>query len=156
MGIRRDGTHYVRSLLRSPEGLLGLLALGTLAAHLVVAMTTAYGLHRDEYLYLAYGRHLDWGFIEGPPGIALVAAGLQATLGTSLAAVRLVPALAHGVLVLLTGLIARELGGKRFAILVAGLAALQQCKVNLESIRPAGSLNERRALSATDSAGIWR
>ena len=124
MGIRRDGFHYVRSLLRSPEGLLGLLALGTFAVHLVVAITTAYGLHRDEYLYLAYGRHLDWGFIEGPPGIALVAAGLQATLGTSLAAVRLVPALAHGVLVLLTGLIARELGGKRFEILVAGLAAL--------------------------------
>ena len=124
MGIRRDHIQNVRALLRSPEGRLGLLAVGTLAVHLVVAMTTAYGLHRDEYLYLAYGRHLDWGFIEGPPGIALVAAGVQSTLGISLVAVRLVPALAHSVLVLLTGLLARELGGKRFAILVAGLAAL--------------------------------
>jgi hypothetical protein len=124
MGIRREDLHTARVLLRSPKGLLGLLALGTLAVHLVVAMTTAYGLHRDEYLYLAYGRHLDWGFIEAPPGIALVAAGLQSTLGTSLVAVRLVPALAHSVLVFLTGLLTRELGGTRFAILVAGVAAL--------------------------------
>jgi len=28
---------------------------------------TNYGFHRDEYLYLAEGQHLDWGFMEVPP-----------------------------------------------------------------------------------------
>lgn len=118
--IRRN----FRDVWTSPGMLVAILAFATLAIHALVAVTTAYGLHRDEYLYLALGRHLDWGFLEVPPGIALVAAGLQSTVGTSLVAVRLVPALVHALLVLVTGLLARELGGGRFAILTAGLAAL--------------------------------
>lgn len=114
----------LRNVLGSTKGLLGLLALTTLGAHVIVARTTAYGLHRDEYLYLSFGRHLDWGFLEAPPGIGLVAAGLESTIGTSLVAVRLVPALVHAALVCITGLIARELGGNRFSILVAALAVL--------------------------------
>lgn len=79
--------------------LLAVLAASTLLVHLRAAFLSVYGpapygLHRDEYLYLALGRHLDWVYLEVPPGIALLAAALQVTVGTSLVAVRLVPALA--------------------------------------------------------------
>lgn len=107
----------------SSRVLVGLVAV-TLGIHLVVAATTSYGLHRDELLYLAQGRHLDWGFLEAPPFIAALARTLQETIGTSVFAVRLLPALAGAVLVLLTGLMTQSLGGGPFAVLLAGLCVL--------------------------------
>ena len=80
-----------------------------------------YGYFCDELYYLACARHLAWGYVDQPPLIALVVAIVRAVLGDSLAAIRFLPALAGAGKVLLTGLIARELGGKRFA---QGLAAL--------------------------------
>ncbi len=68
-------------------------------------------------------RHLDWGYVDAAPLIAAYArAGLA--LGGSLAALRILPALAGTALVALTVLIARELGGGRYAQLLAGLAVL--------------------------------
>ena len=67
------------------------------------------------------GRHLQLWRMDFPPAIALVAEAVRATLGDSLQAIRLVPALAGTALVLLAALIARELGGGRWA---QGLAAL--------------------------------
>jgi len=59
--------------------------------------------------------------VDQPPLIALAARVACALFGDSLQAIRLLPALAAAGKVLLTGLIARELGGRRFA---QGLAAL--------------------------------
>ena len=59
--------------------------------------------------------------MDQPPLIALVAKIARVLLGDSLAAIRFFPALAGAGMVLMTGFIARELGGKRFA---QGLAAL--------------------------------
>jgi 4-amino-4-deoxy-L-arabinose transferase-like glycosyltransferase len=67
------------------------------------------------------GRHLRLWRMDFPPAIALVAEAVRATLGNSLLAIRLVPALAGTALVVLAALIARELGGGRWA---QGLAAL--------------------------------
>jgi hypothetical protein len=103
--------------------LIGVVA-ATLTLHIVVAATTSYGLHRDELLYLAQGRHLDWGFLEVPPLIAALGRILQETIGTSVVAVRLFPALAGAALVLLTGLMTRMLGGEPFVIGIAGLCVL--------------------------------
>lgn len=82
------------------------------------------GFHRDEFLYLALGRHLDWGFWSNGPFIGWVSWAAQTFAGDSLTAVRLIPALAGGALVLLAGLMVRELGGGRFAQLVCGTAML--------------------------------
>ena len=62
--------------------------------------------------------------MDQPPLIALVAWLVRAVLGQSLAAIRLLPALAGVAEVLLTALIARELGGKRFAQALAALSVL--------------------------------
>src|ERR1035441_8161952 len=74
-----------------------------------------YGYFVDELYYLACSRHLDWGYVDQPPLIALVAWMVRAVLGHSLAAIRLVPAFAGVAEVVLTALMAREVGGKRFA-----------------------------------------
>jgi hypothetical protein len=69
----------------------GLAAL-KLGLHLFTNAVTPYGFHRDELLYLAMGRHLRlWG-MDFPPAIALLAELARSTLGDSLFAVRLIPA----------------------------------------------------------------
>src|SRR5258708_128243 len=80
-----------------------------------------YGYFRDELYYLACSRHLDWGYVDQPPLIALIAWIGRSLFGDSLPAIRFFPALAGAATVALTALTARELGGKRFA---QGLAAL--------------------------------
>jgi 4-amino-4-deoxy-L-arabinose transferase-like glycosyltransferase len=100
-------------------GLLAGLGLVNLVAHLLVAQN--YGYFRDELYYVAAGRHLALGYVDFPPMIAIVAALVRLTLGESLFALHVVPAIVGAVLVVLTGLMARELGGGRFA---QGLAAL--------------------------------
>jgi 4-amino-4-deoxy-L-arabinose transferase-like glycosyltransferase len=67
---------------------------------------------------------LDWGYVDQPPLIALVTWVWRSMFGQSLAAIRLLPALAGVAEVVLTAMIARELGGKRFAQALAALAAL--------------------------------
>ena len=83
-----------------------------------------YGYFRDELYYLANGEHLGFGYVEHPPMIGLVAALVRATLGDSLFAIRLLPAVAAGLTVWLAGAIAREFGGRRFAQVLAGLATM--------------------------------
>ena len=87
------------------------------AAKLVIHLYTNrhYGYFVDELYYLACGDHLAWGYVDQPPLIALVAKISRSIMGDSLAAIRLLPALAGAGLVLLTGFMACELGGKRFA-----------------------------------------
>lgn len=97
------------------------MAAAKLALHLAVNATSPYGFHRDELLYLAMGRHLRLWRMDFPPAIALLAESVRALLGDSLIALRLVPALAGAAVLVLAALVARELGGGRWA---QGLAAL--------------------------------
>jgi len=83
-----------------------------------------YGYFVDELYYMACSDHLDWGYVDQPPLIALLTKIARLLLGDSLPAIRLLPALAGAGTVLLTGLIARELGGGRFAQGIAALAVL--------------------------------
>jgi hypothetical protein len=99
------------------------LVLGITAAKFLVHLYAGrnYGYFVDELYYLACSRHLDWGYVDQPPLIALVTWLVRMLLGDSLPALRFFPAVAGAAEVALTALIARELGGKRFA---QGLAAL--------------------------------
>ena len=98
------------------------LAAGKLVIHLYAGRH--YGYFVDELYYLACSRHLAWGYVDQPPLIAAIAWLVRRILGDSLPAIRLLPALAGAGEVALTALIARELGGKRFAQGLAGLAVL--------------------------------
>ena len=83
-----------------------------------------YGYFRDELYYLACGEHPAWGYVDQPPLIAWIAWLLQHTIGTSIWALRLLPALSGVAITILAGLLARELGGRRWAMFLASLAAL--------------------------------
>jgi Dolichyl-phosphate-mannose-protein mannosyltransferase len=99
-----------------------LIAALYFAAHLLTA--TRYGYFRDALYYLACADHLDWGYVDQPPLIALFAWIAKHTLGTSLPALLAWPALAGAGRILLTAAFARELGAERFGTaLAAALAA---------------------------------
>ncbi len=83
-----------------------------------------YGYFVDELYYFACGDHLAWGYVDQPPLIALVAKTSRLMFGDSLAAIRFLPALAGAALVLLTGFMARALGGNRFAQAFAAFTVL--------------------------------
>ena len=96
------------------------------AAKLLLHLFTSvrhYGYFRDELYYFDMARHLDWGYVDAAPLIA-VYAKIAMLMGGSLAALRILPALAGTGLVALSSLIARELGGGRYAQFLAGLAVL--------------------------------
>ncbi len=104
---------------------------GVFVAWLVPALTLlfhlatwqGYGYFRDELYYLANGRHLAFGYVDHPPLIGLIAALVMNTLGSSLFAIRLLPAVAAAVTVYVSGRLAREMGGTTFGVVAAQLSA---------------------------------
>jgi hypothetical protein len=110
--------HHVESL--PPLAVPVLVALCTikLLVHLFTSVRH-YGYFRDELYYIDMARHLDWGYVDAAPLMA-VYTKVAMLMGGSLAALRILPALAGTALVALTILITRELGGGRYAQLLAG------------------------------------
>jgi hypothetical protein len=98
--------------------------LGALAVFVQMVTNGRYGYFRDEFYYLAASDHLAFGYVDFAPLIAWLAHASRAVLGDSLHAIRLLPALALGAEVVLTGLITRELGGRRWGMLLACLSVL--------------------------------
>ncbi len=108
----------------APAPAVRLLAgLGAIKLLLHLALAGRYGYFRDELYFLDCGRHLDWGYVDHAPLIGLWAS-LALLFGGSLPALRVLPALAGALLVVLTGLLAWRLGGGRFAQGLAALAVL--------------------------------
>jgi len=98
------------------------IALADLLFH--IYFNNRYGYFRDEFNYIACGDHLGWGYVDQPPLIPLLIHISRAVLGDSLRAIRFIPALASSLLVVQTAVLARELGGRRFAILLSAICAL--------------------------------
>jgi hypothetical protein len=96
------------------------LALAKLIFH--VATNRQYGFHRDELATLNDARHLDWGFVAYPPVTPFVGRIELVLFGTSLTGFRSAAALAQCLAILLTAAIARRLGGKTAAPVIAAVA----------------------------------
>ena len=101
-----------------------LLALAgvSFTAHMLVSGN--YGYFRDELYYIADGRHLQGGYVDQPALVGWLAALLRVTVGNGLVAIHVIPALACAAIIVIIGLMAREMGGGRVAQLVAGAATL--------------------------------
>lgn len=97
-----------------------LLGLGAAQVLLHVITNGNYGMFRDEYYYLACANRLAWGYVDQPPFSIWVLAGWKAIFGQSVQAIRILPALCGAVLIVLTGAIAAQLGGGRWAQFFAG------------------------------------
>jgi hypothetical protein len=101
--------------------LIAAIAAVQFVAH--VATNGHYGMFRDEFYYLACANHLDWGYVDQPPLSIAILAAWKAIAGDSVQAIRILPALAGASVVVLAGMLARELGGGRFAQGFSALAA---------------------------------
>src|ERR1700676_126730 len=102
------------------------ILIGLCTAKLLLHIFTSvrhYGYFRDELYYLDMARHLDWGYVDSAPLIA-VYAKTALWMGGSLGALRILPALAGTALVAISMLIRRELGGGRYAQFLAGFCVL--------------------------------
>jgi 4-amino-4-deoxy-L-arabinose transferase-like glycosyltransferase len=95
------------------------VAFGSVAVLLYYA--GQYGMHRDEMYFVVAGRHPAFGYVDQPPLTPLLNAVSAAVFGATAAGIRILPALAFGVVVLLTAAIAREFGGGRRAQTIAAL-----------------------------------
>ncbi|WP_166206793.1 glycosyltransferase family 39 protein [Cognatiluteimonas telluris] len=107
---------------RQRRTLWWLLTLALLRFALHVALNGRYGFHRDELQVLTDARHLAWGFVAYPPLTPAFGRLELALFGTSLTGFRVFSALAQCAAMVLAGLIARELGGRRWAQLLAAVA----------------------------------
>jgi Dolichyl-phosphate-mannose-protein mannosyltransferase len=80
-----------------------------------------YELQRDEYLYYQQGLHFDLGYLENPPLLSYLGM-ISSWFGGSVTWIKLWPCLFGAGTVVVTCLIAAELGGKLFAQFLAGLS----------------------------------
>ena len=98
--------------------------VGIAAAVALVHVVTngRYGLHRDELQVLSDARHLDWGFVPYPPLTPFVERIALSLFGLSLVGLRMFSVIAQAAAVVVTGLMAYELGGGRLAQVTAALA----------------------------------
>jgi 4-amino-4-deoxy-L-arabinose transferase-like glycosyltransferase len=101
--------------------ILILLAVTRLALHLFT--NSQYGFHRDELAVLDDARYLAWGYVNYPPLTPFIGRVALGLFGTSLVGIRFFSALALSIVMVLTGLMTRELGGTIRAQMVASLAA---------------------------------
>ncbi len=125
--VRRDGSRGATQASQSDT--FPRLARGPVfvaaAALLVIELVASprYGLHRDELYFLACAHHLAWGYVDQPPLVPAVAWMANGLIGPFAWSLRLLPALGGAASVVLTGLMALELGGGRGAQTISSVAA---------------------------------
>jgi hypothetical protein len=110
---------FVRSIWSAPSLLL---AGASLVLHLLA--NGHYGFFRDELYFIVCGDRPDWGYVDQPPIVPLLASWSHAIFGDFLLGFRLLPALVMSATVALTAEFAGEIGGGRFAQWLAGLCVL--------------------------------
>jgi len=112
----------------SDTAILIYVALATILTQLLCG--GRFGFHRDELATLEDARHLAWGYVAYPPITPFFGRLSLILFGTSVSGFRFFAAVAQAASVVLTGLMARELGGRRGAQLVAAAAAIPFCLVS--------------------------
>src|SRR5512145_540453 len=101
--------------------ILFLLGLALFLLHMFT--NHQYGFHQDEMVVVDNAYNLDWGYVEYPPVTPFLTRITLSIFGLSLVSARTFAALAQSIAMVLAGLMARELGGKRTAQVIAALAA---------------------------------
>jgi MFS family permease len=116
-----NNTESSRRTAGSRANTMVLAAIALAVAVIHVLTNGRYGFHRDELQFLSDARHLDWGFVAYPPFTPFVERiGLE-IFGISMVGLRLFSVIAQALAIVVTGLMARELGGGRLAQIAAAL-----------------------------------
>ena len=117
-GVKQKESPWYR---RDITWLAGLAILKVLI-HLPVL--TRYGYHHDELYFIACGRHPAFGYVDHPPLVPWIAGLMTSVFGESLFALRILATLSTAASVLMVGLLAKKLGGGRFAQVTACLGMI--------------------------------
>ena len=104
--------------------LLGAFALLKILVHLGTMGLGPYEYFRDEFYYLDCAARLDWGYVDQPPLSLAILAVTRFLLGASVLAIRIPAILAGAGTVVMAGLLAREMGGGRFAQSLACISVI--------------------------------
>lgn len=119
---RSPDNNAASSAQLSPSYIVALLVIAGAVALLHVLTNGRYGFHRDELQFLSDARHLDWGFVAYPPLTPVLEHIGLALFGLSLVGLRLFSVIAQAVAIVVSGMMARELGGGRLAQITTALA----------------------------------
>jgi 4-amino-4-deoxy-L-arabinose transferase-like glycosyltransferase len=111
-----------RQFFASGMAIVWVLALAKLFFH--IYFNNRYGYFRDEFDYMSCGNHLAWGYVDQPPLIPFLIHVCRAVLGDSLRSVRFIPALASSLLLVQAAVLARELGGRTYAMILSAVCVL--------------------------------
>jgi len=95
------------------------IALVKLVFH--IYFNNRYGYFRDEFDYIACAQHLGWGYVDQPPLVPFLLHICQSVLGDSLRSIRFIPAVASSLLIVQAAVIARELGGRGYALVLTAI-----------------------------------
>ena len=106
----------------SPSSLFPVVCIAIAAAAVHIATNGRYGFHRDELQFLSDARHLDWGFVSYPPFTPFIQHIGLSLFGMSLIGLRMFSVIAQAVVIVVSGLMARDLGGGRLAQFATALA----------------------------------
>ena len=119
---RRGQQSFLSSFLTSGMAVVWAIAFAKLVFH--IYFNNRYGYFRDEFDYISCGDHLQWGYVDQPPLIPLLIRLCRSVLGDSLRSIRFIPALASSLLVVQAAVLARALGGRRYAVLLSAVCAV--------------------------------
>lgn len=122
--MSRLSTSQAKETFATSSGgdLFSLLGVATLFAVFHILTNGRYGFHRDELQFLSDARHLDWGFVAYPPLTPfLERIGLN-LFGLSLVGLRLFSVIGQAIVIFVSGLMARDLGGNRLAQIATAIS----------------------------------
>src|SRR5438445_2156402 len=122
MDVLNPEESFVQREIGSQADTWTLVRIAAVVAIIHLLTNGRYGFHRDELQFLSDARHLDWGFVAYPPLTPFVERIALEIFGVSMVGLRLFSVIAQALAIVVTGWMARELGGGRLAQITAALA----------------------------------
>jgi Dolichyl-phosphate-mannose-protein mannosyltransferase len=120
MAARADGPAAPAPVPRSDRVPLGAWIIGAVFVAAELAVSGRYGFLQDELYFIVAGHHLAFGYVDQPP-LAPLLTRITGILGVSPVAIRIIPALAGGAIVIMTARLAALFGAGRFGRVLAAL-----------------------------------
>ena len=97
------------------------LCIAAAAGLLHILTNGRYGFHRDELQFLSDARHLDWGYVSYPPLTPFIERISLGLFGLSMVGLRMFSVIAQMLVIVVSALMARDLGGGRLAQVTTAL-----------------------------------
>ena len=120
-GTAADESRTVPAILHDDRVPLAAWVIAAAYVVLELAVSDRYGFQQDELYFLVASHHLAFGYVDQPP-LAVLLARTTDLVGVNPTAIRILPALAGGAIVVLAARLAALFDGGRAARVIAALA----------------------------------